>query len=70
MPLNRGQYQIGAVGALNHVSYGNQSPASDATALAWQAGDYRFYIGTDPKILGWRCTVAGTPGTWIQIALP
>ncbi len=66
--LNKGKQKVGAS---NTISYGNQSPASDATALTWTAGDFRFYVGgTDAKQIGWRCTVGGTPGTWISIALP
>ncbi len=67
MALNLGKQQVGTVGAPNYISYGNQSPASDAVALTWVAGDFRFYMGTDLTIIGWRCTVAGTPGTWVQV---
>ena len=65
--LNLGKIQIGAPGALNQISYGTQPPDSDAVALSWNAGDFRYYIGTNTNVLGWRCTVGGTPGTWVQI---
>lgn len=55
------------VGGSNCISYGDQSPDADAVPLAWSAGDRRVYIGLDPNIQGWVCTVAGTPGTWVQI---
>ncbi len=62
--LNKGKFVIGGT---SNVSYGNQSPAVDAVPLAWLAGDFRQYIGANVTILGWRCTVGGTPGTWVEI---
>lgn len=63
-PLNTGQTNVGGT---SNKSYGNQSPAVDAVPLAWLAGDHRYYMGLDPTIVGWVCTVSGTPGTWVQI---
>lgn len=31
------------------------------------AGDFCINLGTDPTIVGWKCTVAGTPGTWVAV---
>lgn len=65
--LNLGQIQVGGTGSPHQISYGDQSPDSDAVPLLWQTGDFRNYIGDNPNILGWRCTAGGTPGTWVQI---
>jgi hypothetical protein len=35
------------------------------TSGNWADGDYLKYQGTDSTIAGFRCIVAGTPGTWI-----
>ncbi len=65
MPINLGKQIIGNG---QSISYGNQSPAVDAVPLAWLVGDFRFYVGgVSTAILGWRCTVSGTPGTWVEI---
>lgn len=66
MPLNRGKMVVDGSGVA--FSYGNQSPAVDAVPLAWKVGDRRFYVGgADPTLVGYECTVAGTPGTWVPI---
>jgi peptidoglycan/xylan/chitin deacetylase (PgdA/CDA1 family) len=42
--------------------------AAAPTAGAWLKGDRCW--NTDPvatKVLGWECTVAGTPGTWVSM---
>lgn len=62
--LNTGKTNVGGS---SNKSYGNQSPAVDAVPLAWLAGDHRYYMGVNPTIIGWVCTVSGTPGTWVQI---
>lgn len=67
--LNKGKYQVGAAGALNQISYGDQSPMVDAVPLLWVVGDHRYYMGNDPTIVGWVCTVGGAPGTWVQISV-
>lgn len=67
--LNKGKQQVGVNGAPNQISYGTQSPAVDAVPLAWNVGDHRYYMGNDPTIIGWVCTVAGTPGTWLPISV-
>lgn len=30
-------------------------------------GDFCLYIGSDTLTVGYKCTVAGTPGTWVRI---
>lgn len=67
MSLNLGKYTVGNTGGLNSISYGNQAPDVDAVPLSWNAGDFRFYIGTNRSTVGWRCTVGGTPGTWVEV---
>lgn len=50
----------------NNVVYGTAAPAS----LRWEAGDRvirQAPVAGQP--LGWRCTVAGTPGTWVAEAV-
>lgn len=68
MALNKGKNQVGQVGSLNQISYGDQSPADDAVPLSWNVGDFRYYIGSNTFTLGWRCVTAGTPGTWRQVS--
>ncbi len=63
--LNKGQIQVGVSSQPNQISYGDQSPAVDAVPLPWIAGDFRYYIGINSTLLGWRCTISGTPGTWV-----
>lgn len=65
--LNKGKIQVGTSGAPNQISYGNQSPMVDAVPLLWSVGDHRYYMGNNPAIVGWVCTVAGAPGTWVEI---
>jgi len=62
--LNRGKYNVGTT---SNFSYGNQSPAVDVVPLTWVANDRRKNMGPDPTLLGWLCTVGGTPGTWVEI---
>lgn len=64
--LNRGKFLVGGTTC---VSWGDQSPAADAVALAWRVGDFRAAVGAAlaAGIAGWRGSVAGTPGTWAQI---
>ncbi len=45
-------------------SFGSQSPASDIPALTWAVNDVRFNTAHGSNIIYWRCTVAGSPGTW------
>ncbi len=62
--LNRGKYNVGTT---SNFSYGSQSPALDVVPLTWVANDRRKNMGPDPTLLGWLCTVGGTPGTWEEI---
>lgn len=51
-----------------------QASTAAPTAGAWMQGD--FFMNSTPTELGsvgskyiihgWRCTVSGTPGTWVQ----
>lgn len=70
MGLNEGQIQVGDSGARRQISYGTQSPTADATPLPWNVGDLRINVLADPTAIGWKCQVAGTPGTWVEIFLP
>lgn len=68
--LNKGKIQVGDSGTPAQISYGTQSPASDTTALTWNAGDFRYAVGiTSLSLVGWRCTVGGTPGTWADVSV-
>jgi len=51
------------------MTFSNQIPSSDSQAATWKVGDYvnnnnMTPDGNDRLIRGWRCTVAGAPGTW------
>jgi lysophospholipase L1-like esterase len=59
-----GALQIGAAGAPT-IDWGTAAPA----AGTWIAGSVRWNSAVavgQPN--GWRCTVAGTPGTWVAMA--
>ncbi len=61
--INLGKHIVGGGTA---ISYGDQSPASDSTPLTWAVGDRRYAVGgAAGAIAYWRCSVAGTPGTWV-----
>lgn len=65
-PYDRGFY-MGDVnnGAIerNFISSKTGPPSSGQHA----AGDWCWYSGIDTTIVGWKCTVTGTPGTWVLI---
>lgn len=63
--LNKGKINYGRL-----LSYGSQTPMVDAVPLAWSVGDRRYALTNDPHLIGWVCTVAGTPGTWVPITGP
>lgn len=65
-PINTGRFNVAGAAS---ISWGSQSPASDSVPVAWNVGDFRNYLGSSTTILGWRCTAAGTPGTWVQLNL-
>lgn len=48
-----------------NFSGGTAAPVTDRESAA---GDFILYTGTDPSIIGFRCTVAGRPGTWVQLS--
>lgn len=48
-----------------HFSFGATAP----TTGEWRVGDFRMYCGPDPNIMGFRCTVTGTPGTWVTVTI-
>lgn len=66
--LNEGKYNVGGAAM---VSWGDQSPEVDAIPKLWNGGDFRHYMGSDfpnnLNLIGWRCVVGGTPGTWIEV---
>lgn len=41
--------------------------AAPPTTGTWAIGDYVSPTGATDNVAGWRCTVAGTPGTWTAI---
>lgn len=64
---------------LNQLGDGKLSGRDDVrtaapTAGAWQQGDFitnsapaeAGAVGAKYVVLGWVCTVSGTPGTWLQ----
>lgn len=63
-----GGMQFGSAG--NYIVFDSAAP----TTQTWSAGDFLFNSapselgagGSKYIILGWSCTVAGTPGTWLQ----
>lgn len=63
--LNQGKINYGRL-----LSYGTQSPMVDAIPLTWSVGDRRYALTNDRTLIGWVCTVAGTPGTWVTITGP
>ena len=48
------------------MSWGPESPENRAGAqiVAWKVGDICYNSSTNALFTGWRCDVAGTPGTW------
>ncbi len=62
--------EIDLVGQGHRVGYGTAPPAaaSDAVGISFSVGD-RIY-NTAPLlsgVLGWICTTAGSPGTWVEM---
>jgi hypothetical protein len=52
-----------------HVDVGTNSPATDAVATFWLKGSIRWNANVAVgQPTGWRCTVTGTPGTWVAMA--
>lgn len=52
------------------MDYGTDTPVNDAYLLSWPAGAIR--LNNNPTtlatgLIGWACTVAGHPGTWIPL---
>lgn len=54
---------VGAFGTARITQTSNATPA----ALEWAVGDISHNIGND-STFSYKCTAAGTPGTWISIA--
>lgn len=55
----------------NKISWGPDSPAARAGAqiVAWKQGDICYNMNaTVGQPIGWMCSVAGTPGTWVALA--
>ena len=50
-------------------SYGSAAPTDNTISAA--TGDIVWNTGTD-NVIGWKCTVAGSPGTWgaMQTVIP
>ena len=70
-PLNTyGGYKFPINTAQNFVFYSGEVPtgANYATAT-WAVGDTVYNtVPTVGQPIGWKCTVAGTPGTWVAMA--
>jgi hypothetical protein len=54
--------QLGAIGQNRYLSWDNGAP----TTGTWKAGDLILNNGSD-NVIGWKCTVSGTPGIWKYI---
>jgi hypothetical protein len=54
---------LGASGTRRKIWADAAQPSTDT----WAVGDIVINNGSDPTIVGWKCTVAGTPGTWAAI---
>lgn len=69
----RGGMRLGTIGAsikyandntMRHFDYGSAAPASGT----WLVGDVRLNNAQAADgVMGWACTVAGTPGTWTAL---
>lgn len=65
--------QVNALSEGQQVAFYNAA-ATIPTAGTWSKGDFMLNsapselgtAGSKYLIHGWRCTVAGTPGTWLQ----
>ena len=67
---NGSAYKFPINTAQNYVFYSNEVPtgANYATAT-WSVGDTVYNSApTVGQPIGWKCTVAGTPGTWVALA--
>lgn len=51
------------------ISFGATIPSSRSGSqlVAWTVGSVCFNSDTSSMSLGWICTIAGTPGTWVSI---
>jgi hypothetical protein len=68
--LNKGQIQVGDSGTRRQISYGDQSPATDAAPLTWNTGDVRYNVAAGlpaAQATRWICISGGTPGVWIEM---
>ncbi len=54
-------------GAFMRVSYGRGSPAADSIALPWSTNDIAFDTEHTTAAIVYKCTVGGTPGTWVEL---
>lgn len=67
---NGNAYKFPINTAQNYVFYSNEVPTGVNYATAtWSVGDTVY--NSAPSVgqpIGWKCTVAGTPGTWVAMA--
>lgn len=79
IPLGLLRHLRDAAMQLNNLSEGRLSAVNNATTAAPTTGTYAqgdFVLNSEPSELGvagskyiihgWRCTVSGTPGTWVE----
>lgn len=52
------------LGTMNILGARNTAP----TVGTYEVGDTYLYMGTSTSIILYRCTVAGTPGTWVTVS--
>lgn len=73
--LDKGKILVDPSGPTS-MSYGLQSPASDAVPLTWSLGDRRYRLGSGGSsgpsayTAYWVCIASGTPGTWVEVKVP
>ena len=56
---------------IDKISYYTKSSVPTDNAISANVGDIVWNTGTD-NVIGWKCTVAGSPGTWktMQTVMP
>lgn len=65
-PNDRGFYMTDANNGSIERNFLSSKTAPPSTGQH-AAGDWCLYTGIDTTIIGWKCTVTGTPGTWVLI---
>ncbi len=52
----------------NNTAHAFLSAAPTDNTVTWNANDITWKLGTD-NVIGWKCTVAGAPGTWKSMTI-